>query len=175
MESGITTPPKMRRVAENDYEIGECPGQCLSPVHLTLTWCLWQGCLSFDVDSCLSPSHRIDPKNLPPHPEEGVCVGVQRAAGWRGSHRPQDPGSAAHGPGETTRSALLLHLCLSVSLSFKRLLSQFLVISLCLFLTCWCKGSHCSFLSCLYATGYVGEEYNWWFWPENPLRVFSWS
>lgn len=24
MESGITTPPKMRRVAENDYEIGEC-------------------------------------------------------------------------------------------------------------------------------------------------------
>lgn len=23
MESGITTPPKMRRVAENDYEIGE--------------------------------------------------------------------------------------------------------------------------------------------------------
>lgn len=24
MESGMTTPPKMRRVAENDYEIGEC-------------------------------------------------------------------------------------------------------------------------------------------------------
>lgn len=23
MESGMTTPPKMRRVAENDYEIGE--------------------------------------------------------------------------------------------------------------------------------------------------------
>lgn len=23
MESGITTPPKMRRVAENEYEIGE--------------------------------------------------------------------------------------------------------------------------------------------------------
>jgi len=26
MESGMTTPPKMRRVAENDYEIGERPG-----------------------------------------------------------------------------------------------------------------------------------------------------
>lgn len=25
MESGMTTPPKMRRVAENDYEIGEAP------------------------------------------------------------------------------------------------------------------------------------------------------
>ena len=24
IESGMTTPPKMRRVAENDYEIGEC-------------------------------------------------------------------------------------------------------------------------------------------------------
>ena len=26
MESGMTTPPKMRRVAENDYEIGESTG-----------------------------------------------------------------------------------------------------------------------------------------------------
>lgn len=27
MESGMTTPPKMRRVAENDYEIGESTQQ----------------------------------------------------------------------------------------------------------------------------------------------------
>lgn len=27
MESGITTPPKMRRVAENEYEIGEAHKQ----------------------------------------------------------------------------------------------------------------------------------------------------
>lgn len=33
MESGVTTPPKMRRVAENDYEIGEW--SCWSPVHKT--------------------------------------------------------------------------------------------------------------------------------------------
>ncbi|CDQ85327.1 unnamed protein product [Oncorhynchus mykiss] len=36
MESGITTPPKMRRVAENDYEIGECPESTQRISHHTL-------------------------------------------------------------------------------------------------------------------------------------------
>lgn len=33
METGMTTPPKMRRVAENDYEIGR-------PTPLVLSFCL---------------------------------------------------------------------------------------------------------------------------------------
>lgn len=43
MESGMTTPPKMRRVAENDYEIGEnsaLPGLCGESLRCSM-WCLF--------------------------------------------------------------------------------------------------------------------------------------
>lgn len=37
MESGITTPPKMRRVAENEYEIGEGHKE----IKMILTFCIY--------------------------------------------------------------------------------------------------------------------------------------
>lgn len=39
MESGMTTPPKMRRVAENDYEIGESIAQSIDPSTSFYVWC----------------------------------------------------------------------------------------------------------------------------------------
>lgn len=66
----MTTPPKMRRVAENDYEIGEAPmrrpGCC---------------CRAVKEVNLNAPCYRRDATDRKLAPPEGVRVGVQRSAG----------------------------------------------------------------------------------------------
>lgn len=63
----MTTPPKMRRVAENDYEIGEAPARPLL-----------SHCEGVNLNALC---YRRDATDRKLAPAEGVCVGVQRSAG----------------------------------------------------------------------------------------------
>ena len=74
MESGMTTPPKMRRVAENDYEIGESAALAFpSTPHIQVVL----GSLNVNPSCC---NYR-DTKNWKLSPSQGVCIRVQRPAG----------------------------------------------------------------------------------------------
>ncbi len=86
MESGITTPPKMRRVAENEYEIGEG--------HKQVKWFS----MFASIYNFLFSLDRI-PKNPTSPPAEGLCVWVQHPAKWGSSHRSQNPGAASYSTG----------------------------------------------------------------------------
>lgn len=71
MESGMTTPPKMRRVAENDYEIGESTILAFPSTSLFVE--------IFNVNPpCIN--YR-DTTNWKLSPTQGVRIRVQRSAG----------------------------------------------------------------------------------------------
>lgn len=68
----MTTPPKMRRVAENDYEIGEINVVTFSPASSLIELILSRS------SSC---SNYRDTKDWKLSPSEGLCIRVQCSAG----------------------------------------------------------------------------------------------
>ncbi len=118
MESGITTPPKMRRVSENDYEIGE------------FFYWLWSKCVLLQASANL---YAINDNRLWNEREvelptpllysrnsangqlsftQSFCVWVQCPPGREHSHRPKDPDAAPYCTGVCSKLlSLHLNLC----------------------------------------------------------------